>query len=128
MSRTYRALSVEDDDDQFMLLKVALKDLPLELRRASSGADAVVLLPEFRPELLILDVTLPDIRGWEVLDWLKANHTALMDTPVIVLTSHTEASHRVIGKLQEVAHYMNKPFAPDALCAKVKELLKIGDS
>ena len=127
MSKTYRTLSVEDDDDQFMLLKIALKDLPLELRRATSGTDAVAMLPEFRPDLLILDVTLPDIGGWQILDWLKTNHAALMDAPVIVLTSHTEASHRVIGKLQEVAHYMNKPFAPAALCDKVKELLKIAD-
>jgi DNA-binding response OmpR family regulator len=127
MSKTFRTLSVEDDDEQFMLLKIALKDLPLELRRASSGNDAVSMLPEFKPELLILDVTLPDIRGWQVLDWLKSNQAALMDAPVIVLTSHTEASHRVIGKLQEVAHYMNKPFMPASLCAKVKELLNISD-
>ena len=127
MSKTYRTLSVEDDDDQFTLLKIALKDMPLELRRASNGADAVSLLTEFKPELLILDVTLPDILGWDVLDWLKTHQAALMDAPVLVLTSHTEASHRVIGKLQQVAHYMNKPFMPASLRAKVKELLKIAD-
>lgn len=127
MSRSYRVLSLEDDDDQFTLLRLALKDLPLELRRASSGREAQTLLPEFKPELLIIDVTLPDMRGWEVLDWLKANHAALMDAPVIVLTSHTEASHRVIAKLQEVAHYVNKPFVADELRAKVRNLLDIGD-
>ncbi len=125
MSRTYRVLSVEDDDDQFTLLRLALKPLPLELRRASSGREALALLPEFMPELLLLDVTLPDIRGWEVLDWLKANNEALNNIPVIVLTGHTEASHRVIAKLQEVASYMNKPVKPDELRAKVKKVLAI---
>ena len=125
MPRTYRILSVEDDDDQFTLLRLALKGMPLELSRASSGKEALALLPEVMPELLLLDVTLPDIRGWEVLDWLKANQATLKDIPVIILTGHTEASHRVIGKLQEVAHYMNKPFQPDELRAKVSSLLKI---
>lgn len=127
MPRVYRALSVEDDDDQFTLLRLALRALPLELRRASSGKEALALLPDFRPELLLLDVTLPDIRGWEVLDWLKANDAALKNIPVIVLTGHTEASHRVIARLQEVAHYMNKPFVPDELRAKIKTVLQIPD-
>lgn len=125
MPATYRVLSVEDDDDQYTLLRIALKPLPLELRRASSGKEALALLPDFRPELLLLDVTLPDIRGWEVLDWLKTNDAALKNIPVIVLTGHTEASHRVIGRLQEVADYINKPFEAEALRTKVKTLLKI---
>ena len=125
MSQTYRVLSVEDDNDQFMLLKFALKDLPLDLKRASSGKEALAMFPEFRPELLLLDVTLPDIRGWEVLDWLKANDQTLKNIPVIILTGHTEASHRVIAKLQEVTHYINKPFQPDELRSKVKGLLKL---
>jgi len=127
MSRTYRVLSVEDDDDQFTLLKVALRSMPLELRRASSGREALTLLPEFMPELLLLDVTLPDIRGWEVLDWLKTNDVALNNIPVIVLTGHTEASHRVIAKLQEVALYMNKPVKADELREKIKTVLEIPD-
>ena len=125
MAKIYRVLNTEDDDDQFMLLKLALKDLPLELRRAGSGKEAQALLPEFKPDLLIIDVTLPDMRGWEVLDWLRLNHQALVDVPVIILTSHTEASHRVIAKLQEVAQYINKPFVPAEICAKVSELLGI---
>ena len=127
MSRTYRVLSVEDDDDQFTLLRIALKDLPLELRRATSGKEALSLMPEFKPELLMIDVTLPDMRGWEVLDWLRANDQALMNAPVIVLTSHTEASHRVIAKLREVAHYVNKPFVAADIRAQVREQLKIAD-
>jgi DNA-binding response OmpR family regulator len=127
MPRTYRVLSVEDDDDQFTLLRFALKGMPLELSRASSGKEALALLPEVMPELLLLDVTLPDIQGWKVLDWLKANNEALKNIPVIILTGHTEASHRVIAKLQEVAHYMNKPFQADELRAKVNSLLKISD-
>src|SRR5688572_2991475 len=105
MPETYRVLSVEDDDEQFTLLRLTLRSLPLELRRASSGKEALALLSEFMPQLILLDVTLPDIRGWQVLDWLKANNEALNNVPVIVLTGHTEASHRVIGRLQEVAHY-----------------------
>jgi DNA-binding response OmpR family regulator len=125
MPETYRVLSVEDDDEQFTLLRLTLRSLPLELRRASSGKEALALLSEFMPQLILLDVTLPDIRGWQVLDWLKANNEALNNVPVIVLTGHTEASHRVIGRLQEVAHYMNKPFEPNELRAKIRSVLNI---
>jgi DNA-binding response OmpR family regulator len=125
MPQTYRVLSVEDDDEQFTLLRLTLRSLPLELRRASSGKEALALLSEFMPQLILLDVTLPDIRGWQVLDWLKANNEALNNVPVIVLTGHTEASHRVIGRLQEVAHYMNKPFEPNELRAKIRSVLNI---
>lgn len=122
---TYHVINVEDNLDTARLIKIVLKDLPLELHHATEGKIALEMIKQFTPSLLIVDVSLPDMHGWEVLDQMKANGVDPQNVPVIMLTSHTEASHRVIAKLKSVAFYMNKPFAPDELRNKVKELLKI---
>ena len=125
MPKTYNILSVEDDDDQFDLIKIALKGMPLELRRAGNGDEALKAVAESKPDLLLLDLTLPDMRGWDVLNWLSANGNVLVGVPVLVLTAHTESSHRMIARLREVAHYMNKPFVPSALRNQIKQILRI---
>ena len=125
MPKTYNILSVEDDDDQFDLIKIALKGMPLELRRAGNGDEALKAVAESKPDLLLLDLTLPDMRGWDVLNWLSANGNVLVGVPVLVLTAHTESSHRMIARLREVAHYMNKPFVPSALRNQIKHILRI---
>ncbi len=125
MPDTYHVLNVEDNQDTARLIQLVLKELPLEVHHAGNGKEALEMIKQFNPDLLIVDVGLPDMHGWEVLDQLKANGVDPQVVPVIMLTSHTEASHRVIAKLRSVAAYMNKPFEPDELKGKVKELLKI---
>ena len=122
MTKTYDVVSVEDDDDLFLLLEMALRGQPVTLRRARSGAEALRLLGEARPDLVLLDIALPDIRGWEVLDRAGAANR-LEDVPVIVLTSHTEVPHRIIGKVQEVAAYINKPFHAPELRDTIGQIL-----
>lgn len=128
MTDTYDVISIEDDLDQFELIRATLKDLPLELRHAATGEEAVELIRAGAPDLLITDITLPDMRGWDVLDMMASEGGALAGTPVLVLTSHREAPHRIIGELQEVAVYMNKPFEPRALAGKVQELLGLAET
>jgi len=125
MPKTYNILSVEDDDDQFELIKIALKGMPLAIRRAGNGDEALAEVAQSKPDLLLLDLTLPDMRGWDVLNWLSANGNVLENVPVLVLTAHTESSHRVIARLREVAQYINKPFVPSVLRKTIKQILKI---
>lgn len=80
------------------------------------------MLSEAKPDLVLLDITLPDMRGWDVLDRLSADGK-LEGVPVLVLTSHTETAHRVVGRMQEVIAYMTKPFIPSELLDKVREIL-----
>ena len=126
MSSTHCVLNIEDDPNMMRLIRLVLKDLPLELHQARDGVTALEMVDRIKPELMIVDVSLPDMHGWEILDKLKDKGIDPQNIPVIMLTSHTEATHRVIAKLKSVAVYMNKPFAPAELQAKVKELLKIG--
>ena len=122
MTQTFDLVSVEDDDDLFILLEMALREQPVALRRARTGAEALQQLGQAKPDLLLLDISLPDMRGWDVLD--QAAAASLLDeVPVIVLTSHAEAPHRIIGKVQEVAAYLNKPFRAPELRDTIRQIL-----
>ena len=115
-------ISVEDDAGLFRLIQLTLQPLPIQLHHATTGAEALRLIDEIQPELLILDITLPDMRGWDVLDEIaKLN----LDVKAIVVTGRTEMTHRVIGRLQEVTAFLNKPFKPAELRDKVVEVLEI---
>ena len=115
-------ISVEDDAGLFRLIQLTLRPLPIQLHHAITGAEALRLIDEIKPELLILDITLPDMRGWDVLDEIaKLN----LDVKAIVVTGRTEMTHRVIARLQEVTAFLNKPFKPAELRDKVVEVLDL---
>ena len=124
MDNSYDVVSVEDDDDLFALLQLVLKEQPVRLRRARDGGEALRLLTEAKPDLLLLDISLPDMRGWEVLD-RAAEERRLEGVPIVVLTSHNEPPHRVIGKIQQVAAYINKPVRPPEFRETIRRILGI---
>lgn len=124
MPHTHRVLAVEDDPNAFDLLRIALKTLPLELVRAQDGATAIQFLNQEVPDLIFLDIDLPDMYGWKVLEAFKESGR-IKNTPVIVLTAHKEPVHRVIGSLQSVAVYLNKPFKRAELHQHVSQLLNL---
>ena len=124
MSQTYRVLIVEDDDLNFKLMRTILRSLPLELVNATTGAEAVAFLKEEVPDLIFLDINLPDMHGWEVLDVFKGDNR-ISKARIIVLTAHKEPVHRLIGSLQPIAVYMNKPVQAEELLQQVRQLLKL---
>lgn len=116
-------VSVEDDDDLYEIIRLTLQPLPIRLYHAKTGIDAVDLVRQHEVDLIILDIMLPDINGWNVLK--QAMALGAMPKMVIVLTAQTGATHRVIAHLQEVTAYMTKPFRPSDLRDKVVEVLKL---
>lgn len=123
MAKLPNVLSVEDDAGLFRLIQLTLRPLPIQLHHANSGAEALRLIDEVRPEVIILDITLPDMRGWDVLDQVATSDLDIKG--VIVVTGRTETAHRVIARLQDVTGYLNKPFKPAELRKKVTEVLKL---
>lgn len=125
MSKTYRVLVVEDDDVNYKLVCTILRKYPLEMLPAVNGAEAIAFLQKEIPDLILLDINLPDMRGWDILDYFK-NDERFAQARVIVLTAHNEPVHRMIGSLQKaVAVYLNKPVEPNELRSQVKQLLQI---
>lgn len=116
-------ISVEDDLEIYELIRYTLQTLPIDLHHAESGQAAILLARQRKVDLLILDLMLPDITGWNVLKEVLASGQHPMG--VIVLTAHNSATHRVIAHLQEVTAYVTKPFVPQELRRKVIEILQL---
>jgi two-component system, OmpR family, response regulator len=116
-----RIISVEDDLGIFKLIQTTLKSLPVELYHAKTGQEALDLVKAVGPDLVVLDIALPDIHGWDVLKQLKKMNG---DQPsIVVLTARSEPTHRLIGRLQEVNEYICKPFVPSEFRQSVSTIL-----
>ena len=113
MASTYRVLVVEDDDLSFQLVRHILGKMPLDIVNASTGAQAIEFLQQEMPDLIMLDLSLPDMRGWDVLDKFK-NDERLKRSHIIVLTG-----------LQDIAVYMNKPVKSEDLRQRVRQMLNL---
>jgi CheY-like chemotaxis protein len=120
----HRVLAVEDDADTLQLMRMVLRELPLDIEHARTGAEAILRLERQPPELMFLDINLPDMHGWEVLDHFK-NDARLTETRVIVLTSQSDPIHRLIGTLQPITAYLNKPISADKLRQHVRDALRL---
>lgn len=120
MTTRYRVVSVEDDMGIFDIIRASLRKLPIDLEHAGTGKQALALIDQHKPVLVILDISLPDMNGWDVLQGIGSLD---MEKPqVIVLTAFTDPTHRLIGHLQNVT-YMSKPFLPKELSGAVREIL-----
>lgn len=120
MTTVYRVVSVEDDLGIFDIIRASLRKLPIELHHASTGGQALDIIGQHKPALVILDISLPDMNGWDVLQGMAA--LDIERPQVIVLTAFTDPTHRLIGHLQNVT-YMSKPFLPKELQGTVSNVL-----
>ena len=124
MTPRHRVLAVEDDADTLQLMQMVLRDLPLDIEHAGTGAEAIASLERQAPDLILLDINLPDMHGWDVLDHFKSD-SRLAGTRVLVLTSHSDPVHRLIGTLQPISAYLTKPITADSLQQHVRAVLRL---
>jgi two-component system response regulator CpxR len=121
MSDTAPQLLLVDDDAQLAAMLheyLELQNFVVEL--CKDGESALQRIAEQQPDLIILDVMLPGMNGFEVLQTLRANH----DTPVIMLTARGEESDRILGLMHGADDYLPKPFNPLELAVRIKAILK----
>lgn len=113
-----RALIVEDDSDIRELLAEILEGEGFEVGTAEDGLEALEELAKARPDLITLDLNMPRMSGWQVLETLWAE-PELSTIPVIVVAAHGPSQSRI--PLQRVAGYHVKPFHIDAFVQTVRE-------
>ncbi len=116
-------LLVDDDPDTIHLLGRMLADVG-QLRFATSGQDALRLARESAPDLILLDAEMPGMSGFQVCKALKAE-PALVDVPVIFVTSHSEPEFEVAGFELGAADFIAKPVSAPLVLARVKTQLRI---
>jgi two-component system cell cycle response regulator DivK len=118
-----RILAVDDQEDNRRILRDLLTSAGFEVIEAVNGEDAVTLAESQRPDLILMDIQLPGIDGYEATRRIKAN-PALRATPLIVVTSYALSGDEAKATAAGADAYVSKPFSPRALLAKVREHLK----
>jgi two-component system OmpR family response regulator len=116
-----RVLVVDDESNITDLVSMALRYEGFEVETAATGRDAIRLVERFRPELVILDVMLPDVDGFAVTERLKS---ARVKVPILFLTARDAVEDKVRGLTLGGDDYVTKPFSLEELVARVRVLLR----
>ena len=116
-------LLVDDDPGTIQLLRRTLAKTG-DLRFATSGEDALRLVCEALPDLILLDAEMPGMSGFQVLEALKAD-PALADIPVIFVTSHKDSAFEVAGFEMGAVDFIAKPVSPPVVLARVEAQLRV---
>ena len=117
-----KILVVDDEKDILELVSLILSESDITVYKAEDGLSGLEIAREKNPDLILLDIMMPEIDGWEVLKRLKIDEET-KDIPVAMLTCKTEIRDKVLGIQEGAVDYITKPFAPDDLITRVKEIL-----
>jgi DNA-binding response OmpR family regulator len=116
-----RVLVADDDPIILRLLQVNLRLEGFEVESASRGEDVLAKAREVRPDLILLDVMMPGVTGWDVAGRLREDQETA-GIPVVFLSARTQEEDRKRGKELGVAAYVSKPFDPGELVALIRRL------
>lgn len=115
-----RLLVCEDEPDIAEILSSALESDGYDVRSVSTGEEALAQFEEYAPDLVLLDIRLPGMNGWEVLDWIRDRSNC----PVIMLTAYGRVVDKVRGLSRGADDYIAKPFQLIEVRARVKAVLR----
>ena len=115
-----KILIVDDDPHMRELVRLFLDPEGFEIEEASDGVEALAALESFKADMVILDIMMPNMDGWELCRELRKNY----DIPLLMLTAKGETAQKVKGFDLGTDDYLVKPFEPAELVARVKALLK----
>jgi two-component system alkaline phosphatase synthesis response regulator PhoP len=118
-----RVLVVEDDPDIAQLVVHYLAKAGFSTETVANGRDAIAAIAARPPDLLVLDLMLPQVDGLEICRIARAND-ATAGIPIIMLTARAEESDRIVGLELGADDYLAKPFSPNELVARVRALLR----
>jgi two-component system phosphate regulon response regulator PhoB len=119
-------LVVDDEEDILLLCRVNLEFEGYHVVTASSGVEGLDHARALHPGLVLLDVMMPTMDGWHVLEALKAD-PATEDVPVVMLTARVQGEDQMRGWSGGAADYIMKPFSPVALLETIRSVLHPAD-
>jgi two-component system, OmpR family, alkaline phosphatase synthesis response regulator PhoP len=122
-----RVLVVEDERDVAELIRYNLSKEGYDVVLAPTGADALKQAHEVRPDLVLLDIMVPQLNGWEVCRRLKQD-TETKNIPVIMVTGRVEEGDKVLGFEMGADDYVTKPFSPRELLARIRAVARRGQA
>jgi two-component system response regulator VicR len=121
MSR--RVLYIEDEPEMIDLVRLILGRKGIEVIGATGGREGLDAVRKELPDLVLLDLMMPDMDGWQVYQQMKAGEPT-RDIPVIVVTAKAQSIDKVLGlHIAKVDDYISKPFSPQELADSVERVL-----
>jgi two-component system alkaline phosphatase synthesis response regulator PhoP len=123
VGRAGKVLVVEDEADVAEMLRYNLGKEGYDVRLAATGTDALRQAREMRPDVILLDIMVPQLNGWEICRCLKQDR----DThaiPVVMVTGRVEEGDKVLGFEMGADDYVTKPFSPRELVARVRAVAR----
>jgi DNA-binding response OmpR family regulator len=116
-----KILVVDDEEDILNFLELVLREKGYEVVTAASGHDALTRAQLEKPDLVLLDIMMPQMDGWEVLKLLRIDDETA-SIPVAMLSARTEARDRVQGLQEGAIDYICKPFSLQELLGKIEAI------
>jgi len=114
-----RILCIEDEQEMIDLIRLILNRRGFEVKGANGGKEGLEIIRKDKPDLVLLDLMMPDMDGWEVYQQMKANEET-RNIPVIVVTAKAQSIDKVLGlHIAKVDDYIAKPFSPQELLTSV---------
>jgi two-component system response regulator VicR len=114
---------IEDEPEMIDLVKLILGRKGFELVGAVGGREGLETVRQLKPDLVLLDLMMPDMDGWEVYQKMKTDEE-LKEIPVIVVTAKAQSIDKVLGlHIAKVEDYVTKPFGPQELLQAVNKVL-----
>jgi len=118
-----RVVYIEDDQEMIDLVTLILSRRGFQVRGAHSGRAGLDVINNDPPDLVLLDLMMPGMDGWEVYQQLKANELT-RQIPVIIITAKAQAIDRVLGlHIAKVDDYISKPFRPQELVDSIDQVM-----
>jgi two-component system OmpR family response regulator len=117
----HRVLVVDDEPNIVDVVTMALRFQGFAVDSAATGADAIAAVTRFRPDLIVLDVMLPDMEGFDVAQRLGAQHNRV---PIIYLTARDATEDKIRGLTLGGDDYVTKPFSLEELVARIRSIMR----
>lgn len=122
--QTKKIVYVEDEMEMIDLVKLILNRKGYEVIGAAGGREGLDIIRDVVPDLVLLDLMMPDIEGWDVYQQMRADD-ATKHIPVIVVTAKAQNIDKVLGlHIAKVNDYISKPFSPQDLVTSVEKVLE----
>jgi two-component system, OmpR family, response regulator VicR len=121
----HRAVYIEDEQEMIDLVKLILSRKRFEVIGANGGREGLDAVRKNSPDVILLDLMMPDMDGWEVYQQLKADEST-RNIPVIVITAKAQNIDKVLAlHIAKVDDYIPKPFTPKDLLDSIEKVLQI---
>ena len=122
-----RVVCIEDEPEMIDLVRLILGRKGFEVIGADGGIEGLEKVRTEKPDLVLLDLMMPDLDGWEVYQQIKAD-PELRDIPVVVVTAKAQSIDKVLGlHIAKVDDYITKPFGPQELLESVEKILGMAE-